>query len=88
MQSPWVHASLDAAGQRLVTDVYDYDKKTAKVLLIDIVSRDERVLAEGKHDSADHIEGTHLHPQWSRDEKRIYFNHADSGEAKLYAAWL
>lgn len=57
-------------------------------MLVEIASRGEQVLAEGKHEAADHIEGTHLYPRWSRDEKRIFFTHADSGEPKLYAAKL
>ncbi|MCC5829381.1 MAG: hypothetical protein JJU36_08035 [Phycisphaeraceae bacterium] len=83
---PGVHASLDRSGQRLVTDIHDPDRQRANVVLIDLSTNTSTVLAEGRHDRFDHRTGTHPHPQWSRDEQRIFFNMADTGQPQLYAA--
>lgn len=79
---PGIHASLDRAGRRLVTDVFD--EETARIALVDVPTGRERTLAEGPHAVRDHIRGCHPHPQWSRDEGRIFFNMADSGVPQVY----
>ena len=46
------------------------------------------MLAEGRHEACDHISGCHPHPQWSRDEDRVFFNMADTGVPQVYEVRL
>jgi hypothetical protein len=84
-----VHSSLDRAERRVVTDAFDTPGPgLASVLLYDLDTGEAETLAAGPHRAHDHQGGCHLHPQWSRDESRIYFNHAASGRPQLYAVSL
>jgi Tol biopolymer transport system component len=86
---PGVHGSLDRAGQRLVTDVFGPQAPgEAHILLVDVARGERTVLASGTHERHDHLAGSHPHPQWSRDESRIFFNMADTGVPQLYAVAL
>ena len=85
---PGVHCTPDRGVQRLVTDVFDQEKQRALVLLVSIPDGEQTILAEGRHKRFDHVTGSHPHPQWSRDESRIFFNMADSGVPQVYAATL
>lgn len=84
-----IHTALDRAMKRAVTDAYGFEKPGhAAVLLYDLDTKQREVLHAGVHENHHHDDGTHLHPQWSRDERRILFNHADSGVPQLYAVDL
>jgi len=86
---PGIHATLDRAGRRLVTDVFAHQLAgKARIMLVDVATGERQTLAEGVHEQADHLTGSHPHPQWSRDESRIFFNMADTGVPQLYAVRL
>ncbi len=80
---PGIHASLDRAQRRLVTDVFEGDDQ-ARILLVDVETGDHHTLTAGRHAQRGHIRGCHPHPQWSRDESRVFFNMADTGVPQLY----
>lgn len=81
-----VHTSLNAAQTHVITDVFDWPEPgEASLLLYELSGGEAVALARGPHDRHDHGEGTHVHPQWSRDESRIVFNHRCTGVPQLYA---
>ncbi len=82
---PGVHCSFNRAQTHLVTDVFHHNDERADILLIDLCSGEREVLASGRHGPFDHVTGSHPHPQWSRDESKIFFNMADTGQPQLYA---
>lgn len=86
--APGVHGTLDRAGERLITDEMDAAAGQAKITLLDVASGERTTLAAGRHGKTDHVTGTHPHPQWSRDETRVFFNMADEGVPQFYAARL
>ncbi len=79
-----VHTSLSQDHSRAVTDLYGRDG-TGQVLLYDLPAGDRHVLDQGRHEKHGHGSGSHIHPQWSRDESRILYNLADTGVPQLYA---
>ncbi len=83
--APGVHATLDHAGRRLIADIHDPARRRAGIVMVDLPSGQRTVLAEGRHDDFHHLSGHHPHPQWSRDESRVFFSLSDSGESQLYA---
>jgi hypothetical protein len=81
-----VHSSLDRDMRRVVTDAYRYEGEgRGAVLLYDLSTGRREVVCAGVHKRSDHTTGSHIHPQWSRDETRIIFNLADSGAPQVYA---
>lgn len=81
-----IHTSLDRAMERVVTDAFDFEETgRGAVLLYELRTGRREVLAAGPHERHDHESGTHIHPQWSRDESRILFNLAADGTPQLYA---
>jgi hypothetical protein len=83
---PGMHCSSDRAGRRLVTDVFGAPAEDqVSVILVHLADGRRETLAAGRHAGRDHMTGCHPHPQWSRDESRIFFNHPDSGAPQLYA---
>jgi hypothetical protein len=86
---PGVHCSLDRAARRLVTDVFGAPSEDeASIVLVHLADGRRETLAAGKHRARDHMTGCHPHPQWSRDESRVFFNLADTGAPRLYAVSL
>jgi hypothetical protein len=83
------HSALDRAGQRVVTDVFGFPSEPdGSLLLYDVKTGRRETLVTGPHARRDHMTGSHPHPVWSRDERRIYFNHAASGVPQVYALEL
>ncbi len=81
-----IHSSLNRAQTHVLTDVHGWPEAGgASVLLWTIGNSSAENLATGEHDRTGHSGGTHVHPQWSRDETRVLFNHRDTGQAQLYA---
>jgi hypothetical protein len=86
---PGVHATLSPDGRSILTHVYDWPERgEASVLLIDLQTGCHHELATMNAPDASHETGCHLHPVWSRDGRRLYFNSNDSGVARLYAVDL
>jgi Tol biopolymer transport system component len=80
-----VHSTLDRDMKRVITDAFNYPEKgEASVLMYDLETGKQEVLCKGKQNDFDHTTGCHMHPQWSSDESRIYFNMADTGNPQLY----
>jgi hypothetical protein len=84
--APGTHCSLDRSAKRLLTDVMGDGR--ARILLIDLGSGAHQLLADGVHERSGHLHGSHPHPQFSRDGRRVMFNMADSGVPQLYAVDL
>ena len=81
-----IHSTLDRAEHRVISDAFDYPETgDGSVLLYDLATGGCEVLARGPHHKRHHFDGSHIHPAWSRDEKRIFFNHAATGSPQLYA---
>jgi Tol biopolymer transport system component len=83
------HSTPDRAGTQVITDAFRKPADgQASVLRYDLENGECEVLCSGAHRDFDHTTGCHVHPQWSGDESRIYFNMADSGAPQLYALEL
>lgn len=81
-----IHSSLDRQMRRVVTDAYRFPETgSAAVLLYDLADKRRHVLFKGSQTDFDHKTGSHVHPQWSRDQRRILFNMAHSGPPQLYS---
>ncbi len=84
-----VHSTPNRAGTKVITDAFRSPAEGgASILRYDLESGEAEVLCSGAHRDFDHNTGCHPHPQWSADEKRVYFNMADSGSPQLYALEL
>ncbi len=83
-----VHTSLNIAATHAITDTHRDPKGTGGVWLTNLATGQRVELARGTHDRHDHEGGTHIHPQFSRDESRIFFAMRDTGQAQLYALHL
>lgn len=84
------HPSLNRAETHLVTDGFDYSSAEAQgmVLLYELATGKARTLAAGHHYDGHHQTGSHIHPVFSRDESRVFFNLGDSGVAQVYAVTI
>jgi hypothetical protein len=81
-----VHTSLDAGEERAITDAYHYPRLgQAAVLEYDLRSGSRRVLAHAAQATSGHFDGCHVHPIFSPDERRIFFNHADGEYPTFFA---
>jgi Tol biopolymer transport system component len=81
-----IHSSLDRAMRRVVTDAYRFPEQgAAAVLLYELDSGRREILCQASQTDFDHKTGSHVHPQWSRDERRILFNMTHTGTPALYA---
>ncbi|MFP4107034.1 MAG: hypothetical protein ACLFVU_13225 [Phycisphaerae bacterium] len=81
-----VHTSLNRAQTYVVTDAFETPTEhEASILLYALSTGKPETLAHGRHERHDHKGGCHSHPQWSRDESRIFFNLSDTGTPQLYA---
>jgi hypothetical protein len=83
---PGIHATLSPDGRSALTDAFGRPEPgMACVLLLDLASGSARELVTMKAPDTTHGTGCHLHPVWSRDGGRVYFNSNDSGVSHLYA---
>jgi len=81
-----VHSSFNSTASQVVTDIFDYPEKgQASIGLYTVETGTLEILATGIHPDTDHTTGCHPHPQWSPNDKRIYFNMSDTGVPQLYA---
>jgi hypothetical protein len=84
-----IHSSLDRQMRRVVTDAYRFPEPgSAAVLLYDLADGRRDLLFQGSQTDFDHRTGSHVHPQWSRDEGRILFTMAHSAAPQLYTVHL
>ncbi|MFW5857266.1 MAG: hypothetical protein ACOCX4_05245 [Planctomycetota bacterium] len=84
-----VHTSFNRAGTHAVTDAFHYgEENRGAVLLYELDGGACEVLCTGSHADTEHTTGSHIHPQWSRAEDRIFFNMADAGFPRVYAVDL
>lgn len=82
-----VHSSISPDNRYLVTDVHNWGKEgQGAILLYDLSAQDYEVLASFPLPDKSHETGTHPHPVWSRNGKRVYFNAMHEGQARLFAA--
>ncbi|MFW5840149.1 MAG: hypothetical protein ACOCZE_06170 [Planctomycetota bacterium] len=82
-----VHSSQSADGRRVLTDSFRSDGSGA-VLLYDLSDGSVQTLDVGRHEKHGHQAGSHIHPQFSRDLRRIIYNLADTGQPQLCAMSL
>ena len=86
-QAPGVHPSFSLDMKHVMTDAYDWPSKgLAALMLYDADgSGAHQVLARFAAPDLTHATGTHPHPAWSRDGRRIYFNAAEDRVPHLFA---
>lgn len=83
---PGIHVVPDPSGRYLVLDMFDHPyPNQAAIVLLEIATGRLETLCTGQHHDFDHMTGSHPHPQFSRDGKRIYFNISDTKRPQLYA---
>ena len=83
--TPGLHPSLHPDGQRVLTDVVDWPTSGQAAILLYAENRsDYAVLASWEMPSGGAQPRCHAHPVWSRDGRRVYYNAAESGVARLY----
>jgi hypothetical protein len=79
------HTTLNRAGTKVLTDVTHCPSQgEAEIWLYDVESELPETLM--RFSSPDFSQrGVHVHPAFSRDEKRVYFNAAENGFRSFYA---
>ncbi len=84
-----VHSSISPDNRYLVVDVFGWEKDgQGAILLYDLSVKDYEVLATFPLPDTTHSTGTHPHPVWSRNGKRVYFNAVHEEQARLFAVDL
>ena len=81
------HPTLSADGKSVLSDTLPHGAPpTSDVVIYHLDTGETEILATMRADDFGHGTGCHPHPAWSRDEKSVYFNSADTGLARLYRA--
>lgn len=80
------HPSISPGGRWLVTEGQPQSPEhDGALMLCDLQTGDRRTIVSARHTDGHHITGCHLHAQWSRDGRRIFFNSSDTGQPQVYA---
>ncbi len=91
--SPGVHAALSRDGSRVIMDAFNWPRPgRGAVIAYDLpggaggppADRPQALAAVGAPDTT-HETGCHIHPVWSRDQRRIYFNTNETGRPAVHA---
>jgi hypothetical protein len=81
------HGCLNPAGTHMVMDHFDREQGTAEVNTLCLETGELRPVARFAAVDLAHATGTHPHPTWSRDGRRVYFNAAEqAGHPRVYRA--
>ncbi len=83
-----IHPSINIDNTLIVSDLIDKRNGVAYINIYDIKRRVNETVYSYKIDDFSHATGTHPHPVWSRDFKRVYFNNVQDGVTQLYSVNL
>jgi hypothetical protein len=82
---PGIHSHLHPDGRRLACDAMRRPQAgLSQLILLDVQTGKRDVLATFEHPQTDHTAGYHIHPAWSRDGRRLYFNASEGGRRGVY----